>query len=142
MFSRISHIGVVVNDLEEAVERWSTLFGLEVRSRGTIGVEGVKNALLYPVGQQGGTFIELIEPVDKSDMSNAIARRLAKSGEGFYHLAVGTADAADAQSSLENAGVALVVQPPVSEGQAPRPIVHPKAANGILIEIVQDSAAH
>jgi hypothetical protein len=36
--------------------------------------------------------IELMEPVDKTDMSNPVARRLAKSGEGFYHLALVTED--------------------------------------------------
>lgn len=138
MFTRISHIGIVVHDLEEAVTRWTEVFGLEVRSRHTIEVEGVRNALLYPPGQVGGTFIELMEPLDKEDMGNAIARRLAKNGEGFYQLAVGTGDARAAEDRLTENDMRIVVQPPTSEGQAPRPIIHPKAANGVLIEVVQD----
>lgn len=138
MFSRISHIGVVVEDLDKAVELWTNLFGLEVRNRMVIEVEGVRNALLYPPGQEGGTFIELMEPLDKSDMSNAIARRLAKNGEGFYQLAVGTTDARAAEEALTAAELRIVVQPPTGEGAAPRPIIHPKAANGVLIEVVQD----
>ena len=140
MFNRISHVGVVVNDLESAIELWTGVFGLELRHRLEIEVEGVRSALLHPRGQEGATFIELIEPMDKGNLSNAIARRLSRHGEGVYQLAITVDDTADAAETLTAAGITHVVQPPTGPGQATRPVIHPKSANGVLIELVQQAA--
>lgn len=139
MFNRLSHVGVVVNDLEKAIELWTSVFGLELRHRLEIPVEGVRSALLHP--RDGGTFVELIEPMNKADLSNAIARRLSRHGEGIYQLAVLVDNTEQAAETLTAAGIAHVVQPPTGPGQATRPVVHPKSANGVLLELVQQAAA-
>lgn len=136
---RLSHIGVVVNDLEAAVTKWTEGLGFTVTSRGEVAVEGIRNALLAPPGAEAGSFfIELMEPYDKSDKNNAIARRLATAGEGFYHLAYRVSDIANETTNLEASEIRTVPLPELSEGAPGRLVVHPKSANGILIEILED----
>ena len=74
--------------------------------------------------------IELMEPLDASDLSNAVARRLAKSGEGFYHLAVEVADVQASGRALEQHGLTILRRPATSGQHAPRWLVHPKSATG------------
>jgi hypothetical protein len=82
--------------------------------------------------------VELMEPIDKSDMSNPVARRLARSGEGFYHLAVVTDDVAAAGRVLAARSLPLIDRPPVGAGRQGRWLVHPKAANGVMIEGIEE----
>ena len=134
----VSHIGVVVHDLEAAIKTWTEGLGFEVTSRGEVAVEGIRNALISPPGAAAGSFfIELMEPVDKSDQNNAIARRLASAGEGFYHLAYRVGDIASESEQLESSGLRTVPLPELSPGAPGRIVVHPKSANGILIEILE-----
>ena len=73
-------------------------------------------------------------------MSNALARRLAKVGEGFYHLAVVTDDVAVSGTALARSGLPVVERPPVAPGAQGRWLVHPKAANGVMIEGTEEWA--
>ena len=54
----------------------------------TIEVEGIRSVFLSVGGTWDEMVIEIMEPLDKSDMDNALSRRLARSGEGFYHLCI------------------------------------------------------
>lgn len=133
----MSHIGVVVDDLERAVQEWCTRYGLVLLGEEVVEVEGVRNAFVSPgPPREQAACIELIEPLDKSDMSNAIARRLANSGEGLYHVAFFTDDPAAASEQLREHGVTVIDREPAGEGQPPRAVVHPKSANGLLIELL------
>src|SRR2546426_4028529 len=134
MFERISHIGVVVNDIEAALRIWRDKLGFKQFAEAGIAVEGVRSVFLSLSGKPGEMSIELMEPVDKSDMGNAIARRLAKSGEGFYHLALVTDDVAASGRSLQEKSFAIIDRPPVGTGTQGRWLIHPRAANGIMIE--------
>lgn len=94
MFTRISHIGVVVDDMERALRVWRDELGFKQFSEAHFEVEGIRSIFLSLSGSPGEMSIELMEPLDKSDMRNPVARRLARRGEGFYHLAVVTDDVA------------------------------------------------
>jgi methylmalonyl-CoA epimerase len=139
MIKRISHIGIVVRDLEVAVQLWTETFGLKVARRLEIPVEGIRSVLV----SQGGTLdemaIELMEPTDQSDMGNAIARRLARKGEGFYHLAIEVEDVEASGSALANQALTVIDRPPAIEGDAMRWLVHPKSSNGVMVELLQGS---
>jgi len=79
-----------------------------------------------------------MEPVDKSDMDNPVARRLAKVGEGFYHLAVVTDDVATSGRALERRSLPIIERPPVGAAAQGRWLIHPKAANGIMVEGIEE----
>ncbi len=134
---RLSHIGIVVEDLDRAVEAWTAAFGLRVVSRLEIKAEGVRNALLSPSGTLGETYVELMEPIDKEDMSNAIARRLRKSGEGVYHLAMIADDPRASSGEAEAAGMQIIPRPEAMPGAGARAVIHPKSANGVLVELLK-----
>jgi methylmalonyl-CoA/ethylmalonyl-CoA epimerase len=134
MIQRISHIGVVVNDLETAQAFWSETYGLEKYAEYETAAEGIRACLLSVGGRKGEMSIELMEPLDKADMDNPVARRLARSGEGFYHLAVVVDDVDASGADLEAGGLPVLRRPPIDARSSGRWLVHPKASNGVLVE--------
>lgn len=143
---KISHVGVVVRDLEASVRFWTETLGLVEIHRSDIHAEGVRTVMLGAATDPSPAFVELIEPIDKDDLSNPIARHLQRMGEGFYHLAVIDEDAAARAELLVSRGAAVIERPAAELGpalagsvdaDAPRHIVHPKCANGILLEVLQ-----
>lgn len=146
MSASISHIGVVVRDLDASVRFWTEVVGLVEVHRAKVEAEGVRTAMLAAAAGAAGTLVELIEPIDKMDTANPIARRLQREGEGFYHLAIIDGDAPGKAGLLASRGVTVVERPPAELGaslvgrvgvEANRYIVHPKSANGVLVELLQ-----
>ena len=133
MIRKIDHVGIAVRGLEKRLEFWARALGLEVGGMETVASEKVKVAFL-PVGESR---LELLEP---SDDTSAVARAIEKRGEGIHHLAFQVEDLPGLVRTLKEAGVTLV-------GEAPRPgaggtsvaFVHPKAAGGVLVELVSGS---
>lgn len=134
MINRISHIGVLVNDLEKATEYWTGTFGLKKYAEYETDAEGIKACLLSVSGNAGEMSIELMEPLNKQDMSNPVARRLANSGEGFYHLAVDVADVSASASKLMDMGLNIFHRQAISESSDVRWLLHPKESNGVMVE--------
>ena len=134
MLERITHIGIVVEDIAEAEKFWSERFGLKRYAELEVEVEGIRSIFLSVGGTPDEMSIELIEPYDKSDMSNAVARRLAQSGEGFYHLAVEVADVAASSSELKENHMRVIDRPALEPEDSARWLVHPKDANGVMVE--------
>src|SRR5437867_13289304 len=75
MLGDIVELSVVVRDLDAAVERFTSLFGLKVHHRAESKEFGFKNAIL----PTGIGHIELLQPTDPD---KAVGRFLAKHGEG------------------------------------------------------------
>ena len=137
MVTRISHFGIVVRDVAAAVKLWTDAYGLKEFRRLDIPSEGIRSVLLSPNGKPGEMAIELMEPIDKSDMSNAVARRLERVGEGFYHVALEVDDVEGNGAALSERGMTVLDRPPVAPGDAMRWIVHPRDSNGVLVELLQ-----
>src|ERR1044071_7556447 len=135
MFQRISHIGIVVHDLEAALGVWRDQLGFKQFAEARIEVEGVRSVFLSLSGRPGEMSIELMEPLDKSDLGNAVARRLAKRGEGFYHLALVTDDVA-----ASGRGLPVIDRPPLPGAAQGRWLLDPRDANGVMIEAIEEWA--
>ena len=138
MLNRISHIGIVVNDMEEALRVWRDKLGFKQFSEARFDVEGIRSVFLSLSGRPGEMSIELMEPIDKADMGNPVARRLATMGEGFYHLAVVTDDVSASGKALERKSLPIIERPPVGAGAQGRWLIHPKAANGVMVEGIEE----
>jgi methylmalonyl-CoA epimerase len=134
MFDRISHIGVVVNDLDDALAVWRDQLGFRIVDEQRFDVEGIRSVFVNLSGRPGEMTIELMEPLDKADMDNPVARRLARNGEGFYHLAVVAGDVAATGKALEASGLAVLARPAVGKATQGRWLTHPKTTNGVMIE--------
>ena len=133
---KISHIGILVNDADAAARLWTEAFGLTKFGDRRIAVEGIRSVFLSVGGTWNEMVIEIMEPLDKTDMSNALARRLARAGEGFYHLCIEVDDVAASGRELVERGMTVLMRDPVDAGASARWLVHPKDANGVMVESV------
>lgn len=134
MVKRISHIGIVVNDMDAAIDFWTNAVGLKKFHEMEVAVEGIRSVFLSVGGTGEEMAIELMLPLDKSDKDNAVSRRLATKGEGFYHICVEVDDIKASGQKLSARGARLIERPAVSEQDSPRWLVHPKDANGVMVE--------
>jgi methylmalonyl-CoA/ethylmalonyl-CoA epimerase len=133
---KISHIGILVNDADVATKLWTEAFGLRKFDDRRIAVEGIRSVFLSVGGTWNEMVIEIMEPLDKTDLSNALARRLARAGEGFYHLCIEVDDVAASGQELVKRGMRVLMRDPVDAGASARWLVHPKDANGVMVESV------
>lgn len=131
MIGPAHHVGIAVQRLDPAIERYRAL-GLVLDYAEEVPAAGVRVAFL----RAGGIHIELVEPVDPS---GAVARFLAKRGEGLHHVAFATHDIAGELARLEKEGFELVdrVPRPGARGSTVA-FLQPRSAHGVLIELVQE----
>lgn len=122
MLGDVIELSVVVRDLEAAIERYTTLFGLRVHHRGESQEFGFKNAIL----PTGIGHIELLQPTDPD---KPVGRFLAKHGEGVYLVGFECRDIPGAVRHLRTHGVA------VDDRRGDIAWVHPRAAHGLFVEL-------
>jgi methylmalonyl-CoA/ethylmalonyl-CoA epimerase len=132
VIKKLSHIGIVVQDIEKATRLWTETFGLPVSHGGNAAVEGIKNVFL----KVGDNYIELMEPLDHQDMSNAVARRLATRGEGIYHIALVVDNVEQSAREMSDRGITVFNRPSTPDQPQGRLLVHPKCANGTMLEFL------
>ena len=124
MLGDVIELSVVVRDLEAAVERFETLFGLKVYQRTESKEFGFKNAIL-PLGKG---HIELMQPTDPT---KAVARFLETRGEGVYLVGFDTKDIPENVKKLRDKGVRVAQPGP----DTPLAWVYPKDAHGVFVEL-------
>jgi methylmalonyl-CoA/ethylmalonyl-CoA epimerase len=126
----IHHLGVAVEDLDEALATYERLFGAEVEHRATVDAQGVRAASL----KIGGGRVELLEPLSDD---TPVGRFLAKRGPGMHHVAYEVSDLDATLVELVGAGAALIDERP-REGLFGLEVafVHPDSVHGVLSEVV------
>lgn len=139
--TRIDHVGIAVRSLDEAVELYTTTFGLVVASRETNEEQGVHEAMLVvndnagSATALGGSYIQLLEPTRED---SPVGKFLAARGPGVHHVGYGVADVSAALSDLSAQGVRLVDERPRHGSMgASIAFLHPKDLGGVLTELVQ-----
>ena len=131
MFGRIDHIGVAVDDLDEAIALYSERLGMPVQHRETVEAQGVE-AVLLGVGE---SHVELLRPLGPG---TAVGKFLERSGPGLHHVAYGTDDIESALEAARAAGLRLIDESPRTGIRDSRvAFVHPKSTGGVLTELVQ-----
>jgi len=131
---KISHIGVLVHDAGRATTLWTDSFGLKKVEERTIDVEGIRSVFLSVGGTWDEMVIEIMEPLDKANMDNALSKRLATVGEGFYHLCIEVDDVEASGKELVARDMTVLMRDPISAEASGRWLVHPKDANGVMVE--------
>ena len=128
---QIEHIGIAVKDMESAGKLYETLLNTSIYKIEDIESEGVKTAFL----QVGPNKIELLEATTKN---SPISNFIAKKGEGIHHIAFEVEDIIAEMERLKNEGFILLNDTP-KDGADNKLVcfVHPKSANGVLIELCQ-----
>jgi methylmalonyl-CoA/ethylmalonyl-CoA epimerase len=134
VFGRIDHVGVAVEDLDEAIELYSARLRMVLQHRETVAEQGVEAALLGV----GESHVELLRPLGAE---TAVGRFLARNGPGLHHVAYGTDDIDAALESVRAAGLQLIDERPRTGIRNSRvAFVHPRSTGGVLTELVE--AAH
>ncbi|MEP6590507.1 MAG: methylmalonyl-CoA epimerase [Gemmatimonadota bacterium] len=125
----IAHIGVAVPSIEAAQRFYRDVLG--VPTRGPEVADGARILhLLF-----GESEVELLEPVDPD---SPIAKFLARRGPGIHHICYRVADLDAALAACRAQGYQLVdEQPRTGAGGCRIAFVHPKATDGILIELTE-----
>ncbi len=133
MISKVDHIGIAVKSAEDAARTWGVILGA-----GTGHIEEVSEqksrVAFIPVGE---THIEFIEPMSPD---SPVAKFIEAKGEGIHHIAVRVSDIEETLRIYREAGMRLIDEAPrKGAGGARIAFVHPKSANGVLLELCERS---
>lgn len=130
--NKIEHIGIAVNDLQMTGNIYQKLLNTTVYKIEEVLSEGVKTAFL----QSGPNKIELLEATNPD---SPIAKFLAKKGEGIHHIAFDVSDIRAEMARLKSEGFILLnEEPKLGADNKLVCFVHPKSANGVLVELCQN----
>ena len=131
MWKNVEHIGIAVKNLSSSNELFKTLFNKEAYKEETVDSEKVITSFF----QLGETKIELLEGGEDS----AISRFIEKKGEGIHHIAFEVDDIYAEMERLRKEGFQILNEEP-KRGADNKLVcfVHPKSANGVLVELCQE----
>jgi len=126
----IHHLGVAVEDLDEAVTTYEQLFGARLEYRETVPDQGVEAASL----KVGEGRVELLASLGEE---TPVGKFLIKRGPGMHHVAYEVDDVRAAIDELSAKGVELVDEEP-RQGLFGLEVafLHPDAVDGVLSELV------
>jgi len=128
---KLSHIGIAVSSLQDAVEAFSLIFGDQPDAYDEVADQKIKTAIFAA----GDSRVELLEA---TSADSPIAKFLDKRGPGIHHMAVEVDDLVGELARLKKAGVRLIDETPrVGAEGALIAFIHPKSTAGILIELQQ-----
>jgi len=126
----IDHLGIAVKSLAAAKGFYQKL-GLTASAEEVVEGEQVRVAML-PVGDSR---LELMEATSEA---SAVAKFIAKRGEGLHHVCLRVPDLTAVVERLRQDGVRLVSNEiKIGAGGHRYVFVHPSSAGGVLLELVE-----
>ena len=128
---KIDHLGIAVNSIEEGKNFWKDILGLEFEGAETVAEQKVTTAF-FPVGESE---VELLE---STAADGPVAKYIEKRGQGIQHVAFRVENIDAALAELKEKGVRLIDETPRrGAGGARIAFLHPKATNGVLVELCE-----
>jgi methylmalonyl-CoA epimerase len=126
----IHHLGVAVDDLDEALQTYSRFFGAELEHRETVQEQGVEAASV----RVGESRVELLASLGAE---TPVGKFLAKRGPGMHHVAYEVGDLRETLAALTREGAELI-DPEPRRGLFGLEVafVHPDSTHGVLSEVV------
>ena len=126
----IHHLGVAVEDLDEAVETYRQLFGAELEQRDVVESQGVEAAAV----RIGENRVELLAPLGEE---TPVGKFLLKRGPGVHHVAFEVRDLRQELAELAQQGVHVIdLEPHRGLFGLEVAFVHPESVHGVLAELV------
>jgi len=127
----IDHLWIAVKSLADA-KKFYRAMGFDIGHEEVVEHEKVRVAMV----PAGDSRIELLEAT--SDDS-AVARFIAKRGEGLHHVAISVEDLQATIDTLKKTGTRFISDEiKVGAGGHLYVFVHPSSAGGVLLELCQD----
>ncbi len=133
MPDRIDHVAIIVRDIEQALLFYRDTLGIPSGEIKEVPTEQVRIAFL-PMGGPAGSQIELIQPLT---VDSSLSKFLEKRGEGLHHICLEVPDIDAALSEMQAKGAAVLDKQPRIAAEGRAIFIHPKAANGVLLELVE-----
>jgi len=128
---RVSHIGIAVEDLNDAMSRYGALFANRTPHRETVEEQKVDVAS-YSLGDS------VVELTAATAPDSPIAKFIARRGEGVHHIAFEVDDIDTELARLRDAGMRLIDESPRHGAHGMLiAFVHPASFNGVLVELCQ-----
>jgi methylmalonyl-CoA/ethylmalonyl-CoA epimerase len=128
---KIDHLGIAVNSIDEGKSFWSDVLGLEFEGTETVAEQKVTTAF-FPVGESEVELLESTAP------DGPVAKYIEKRGQGIQHVAFRVENIDEALEELKAKGIQLIDQKPrKGAGGAKIAFLHPKATNGVLVELCE-----
>ncbi|TBW25819.1 methylmalonyl-CoA epimerase [Gramella sp. KN1008] len=129
---RIEHIGIAVKDLEAANRTYEAVLGAGHYKTETVDSEGVSTSF-FKIGESK------IELLAATNPESPIAKFIEKRGEGIHHMAFYVDDIQAEIERLKGEGFRLLNdQPKKGADNKIVAFMHPKDANGVLVELCQE----
>lgn len=129
---KIEHLGIAVENIEEANQLFARLLGKEHYKIEEVEGEKVSTSFF----KIGDTKIELLEATAET---SPIAKFIQKRGKGVHHVAFGVDDIYAEMERLESEGFELLnEEPKLGADNKLVCFLHPKTTGGVLVEICQE----
>ncbi len=129
---RIEHIGIAVSDLKASIELYEQLLNTPCYKTERVETEAVETAFF----KVGDSKIELLEA---SNPDSAIAKFIAKKGQGIHHIAYEVENIHAEMKRLSALGFEILNSEP-KRGADNKLVcfLHPKSSGGVLVELCQE----
>ena len=127
---KMNHVAIVVEDIDQALKFWRDAIGLTVDHIEDVPSQQSLVAFL-PVGESE---VELVAP---TTTDSGMAKFLEKKGEGMHHLCFEVDNIEAVLKTLKEKEVKLINEEPLVLPGRKMAFIHPKAANGVLVELYQ-----
>jgi methylmalonyl-CoA epimerase len=130
VITKINHIGIAVNSIDDYLKFYTDTLGLKLKDIEVVEEQKVRTAII----RVGESSIELLE---STDPQGPIAQHIERRGEGLHHLALEVDDVRAALADLKQKGVQLIDQEPRGGVENTSiAFLHPRGPK-VLLEIVQ-----
>jgi methylmalonyl-CoA/ethylmalonyl-CoA epimerase len=130
MSTKLNHIAIVVEDIDEALEVYRDAIGLHLENVTEEPAEAVQVAYLPTATGE----IELIQP---TTADSGVAKYLAKKGEGLHHICLEVEDIEATTRQMTERGMQVLGEVRTNKRGDKYIFVHPKSAHGVLIELYE-----
>lgn len=129
---KIEHIGIAVKSLEHSSHLYERLLGCKSYKKEEVKSEQVITEF-FKVSESK------IELLQATSPESPIAAFIGKRGEGIHHIAFAVENILEEMARLKKEGFQLLNEIP-KKGADNKLVcfIHPRSANGVLIELCQD----
>jgi methylmalonyl-CoA/ethylmalonyl-CoA epimerase len=132
MLTKVDHIGIVVRNIDEALDIYKRAFDLDPIKKEVIEETKLKIAFV----QVGEVLIEFVEPMEPG--FGMIGQFLDEKGEGLHHIAYRVEDIEASIERMRQANIPLMDEEPQPGADASRIVfLESTCTQGVVTELVE-----
>jgi len=132
MITRLNHVGVIVNNLDDTLKVYQKIFGLKPTTVKT-AMEGKARVAFVPVGDGE---IELIQPLDPNMPQSKF---LQTRGQGIHHISLSTDNIESEVDRMKKEGVVFAAEAPRIGAHGVKIIfTKPETTDNITVELCEE----